>query len=122
MLLASGFITSIRVAAGQSSFQRTEGCINIASSTTSLPENAGVAGSSFGTQVLNDYGDESYDGSCPPPTLTPVSHHYIFTVYTLDTTLPTLPTYGDFSQAEALYQGIIAAGKNGDFLDGASIR
>jgi len=55
--------------------------------------------------------------------LTPVSHHYVFTVYTLDTTRPTLPTYGDFSPgAEALYQAIIAAGKNGDILDGASIR
>ena len=100
------------------------GMYNIAASTASLPENAGVAGSTLGTQVLNDYGvgDESYDGPCPPSMLTPVSHHYVFTVYALDTTLPTLPTYGVFPPgAEALYQVIIAAARNGDILDSASI-
>ena len=100
------------------------GIYNISSRTTSLPQNAGVAGSSFGTQVANDYGlgDQSYDGPCPPTFLNPVSHHYVFTVYALDTTLPTLPTYGDFLPgAEALYQAMIAAGRNGDILDSASI-
>jgi hypothetical protein len=43
-------------------------------------------------------------------------------VYALDTTLPTLPTYGDFPPgAEVLYQAIIAAGRNGDILDSARI-
>ena len=100
------------------------GMYNIAARTTSLPQNAGVAGSSFGTQVLNDYGvgDQSYDGPCPPTTLSPVSHHYIFTVYALDVTLQTLPTFGDFLPgAEQLYQAMIAAGRNGDILDSASI-
>jgi Raf kinase inhibitor-like YbhB/YbcL family protein len=100
------------------------GMYNIASRTTSLPENAGVAGSTFGTQVLNDYGvgDQSYDGPCPPTTLNPVSHHYVFTVYALDVTLQTLPTFGDFLPgAEQLYQAMIAAGRNGDILDSASI-
>jgi hypothetical protein len=46
----------------------------------------------------------------------------MFTVYALDTTLPTLPTYGDFLPgAEALYQAMIAAARNGDILDSASI-
>ena len=100
------------------------GMYNISARTTSLPQNAGVAGSTFGSQVLNDYGvgDQSYDGPCPPTTLNPVSHHYIFTVYALDVTLQTLPTFGDFLPgAEQLYQAMIAAGRNGDILDSASI-
>lgn len=98
------------------------GMYNIGPSTTSLPENAGVAGSSFGTQVLNDFGDLSYDGPCPPPSLSPVSHQYVFTVYALDVTLPTLPTHGDFPPgAEQLYHSLIAAGRNRDILGSASI-
>ena len=100
------------------------GMYNISGRTTSLPQNAGTAGSSFGTQVANDYGlgDQSYDGPCPPPSLNPVSHHYVFTVYALDITLHTLPTFGDFLPgAEQLYQVMIAAGRNGDILDSASI-
>jgi phosphatidylethanolamine-binding protein (PEBP) family uncharacterized protein len=51
-----------------------------------------------------------------------VSHHYVFTVYALDIALPTLPTFGDFLPgAEQLYQAMIAAGRNGDILDSASI-
>jgi Raf kinase inhibitor-like YbhB/YbcL family protein len=98
------------------------GMYNIAPSTTSLPENAGIAGSSFGTQVSNDFGILSYDGPCPPPSFSPVSHQYVFTVYALDVTLPTLPTYGDFPPgAEQLYHALIAAGRNGDILGSASI-
>jgi Raf kinase inhibitor-like YbhB/YbcL family protein len=100
------------------------GMYNIASTTTSLPENAGAPGSTFGPQVLNDYGvgDQSYDGPCPPPFLNPVSHHYVFTVYALDISLATLPTFGDFLPgAEQLYQAMIAAARNGDILDSASI-
>jgi hypothetical protein len=52
-----------------------------------------------------------------------VSHYYVFILYALDTTLPTLPTYGDFPPgAEALYQVIIATGGSVDILDSASIR
>jgi Raf kinase inhibitor-like YbhB/YbcL family protein len=100
------------------------GMYNIASATTSLPENAGIPGSNFGTQVLNDYlvGDLSYDGPCPPPTLNPVTHHYVFTVYALDITLAMLPTFDDFPPgAEQLYQAMIAAARNGDILDSAGI-
>src|SRR6516162_4977228 len=59
------------------------GMYNIASTTTSLPQNAGVVGSTYGTQIYNDFGDPSYDGPCPPTTMTPLSHQYVVTVYAL---------------------------------------
>ena len=98
------------------------GMYNIAPTRSGLPENAGVAGSTYGTQIANDFGDISYDGPCPPPSLTPVSHQYVFTVYALDVVLPTLPTFGDFPPgAEALYHALIEAGRSGDILETASI-
>jgi len=98
------------------------GIYNISPKTTSLPLNAGVPGSTYGTQISNDFGDLNYDGPCPPTQLQPTSHEYVFTVYALDTTLPTLPTYGDFPPgAEALYHALIAAGRGGHILDSASI-
>jgi len=98
------------------------GMYNISSKTSSLPLNAGIAGSSYGTQISNDFGDLSYDGPCPPTQLQPLSHQYVFTVYALDMTLPILPTYGDFPPgAEALYHALIAAGRGGHILDSASI-
>ena len=99
------------------------GMYNISPKATGLPENAGVPGSSFGQQVLNDYGvgDSSYDGPCPPPTLNPANHHYVFTVYALDIVLPTLPTFGDFlPNGETLYHALIAAGRHGHILATAS--
>ena len=98
------------------------GMYNISPNETGLPQNAGVAGSSFGVQIANDFGDLSYDGPCPPPQFTPVVHHYIFTVYALDTALPILPKFGDFPPgAEALYHALIAAGRGGHILQSASI-
>jgi len=95
---------------------------NIAPTTTELPENAGVAGSTYGAQVANDFGDLSYDGPCPPPQFTPVAHHYVFTVYALDARLPTLPMFGDFPPgSEALYHALIRAGRYGHILATASI-
>jgi Raf kinase inhibitor-like YbhB/YbcL family protein len=99
------------------------GMYNISPQATGLPENAGVPGSTFGQQVLNDYGvgDLSYDGPCPPPTLNPMTHHYVFTVYALDIMLPTLPTVGDFSpNGETLYHALITAGRHGHILATAS--
>jgi Raf kinase inhibitor-like YbhB/YbcL family protein len=99
------------------------GMYNISPHATGLPQNAGVPGSSFGQQVNNDYGvgDLSYDGPCPPPSLSPTTHHYVFTVYALDIVLPTLPTFGDFPPgSEALYHALLAAGKHGDILATAS--
>ena len=100
------------------------GIYNISANATELPANAGVVGSTFGTEVTNDYGlgDLSYDGPCPPTTVTPVVHHYVFTVYALDTKLPTLPVFGQFLPgAEALYNSLTAAGEGGHILDSASI-
>lgn len=98
------------------------GMYNISYKTTSLPMDAGVAGSTFGVQVANDFGDLSYDGPCPPTSATPLVHHYVFTVYALDEQLPTLPTIGDFSPgAESLYHALIKAGEGGHILDQASL-
>ena len=95
---------------------------NIPPTTTELPENAGVADSTFGTQVNNDFPSPSYDGPCPPPTLTPVVHRYVFTVYALDIVLPTLPTQGDFPPfPEAFYHALIAAGLERHILATTSI-
>lgn len=66
------------------------GMYNIAPATISLPQNAGTKKSKYGSEVLNDwaiyYGksNRGYDGPCPPPGKT---HHYVFTIYALDTTL-----------------------------------
>jgi Raf kinase inhibitor-like YbhB/YbcL family protein len=100
------------------------GMYNISPMATELPANAGVSGSTFGTQVANDYGigDLSYDGPCPPTSLSPLVHRYVFTVYALDTTLPKLPTFGQFLPgSEALYHALIAAGRGGHILASASI-
>jgi len=100
------------------------GMYNISAEAKGLPSNAGVLGSTYGSQVLNDYFvGMSYDGPCPPPAMTPPTHLYVFTVYALDTTLPQIPTIGDFPPGpEALYQELISAGLNGHILDTASIR
>jgi Raf kinase inhibitor-like YbhB/YbcL family protein len=99
------------------------GIYNIAPTTTELPENAGIAGSAFGLQVHNDFGRSNlkYDGPCPPTTLNPKAHEYVFTVYALDTA-STLPSFGDFPPgAEALFQALIRAGRRGHILASASI-
>jgi len=66
------------------------GMYNISPATTSLPQNAGTPKSKYGTEVLNDWSiyfgkkNRGYDGPCPPAGK---PHHYVFTVYALDTTL-----------------------------------
>ena len=80
-----------------------------------------MAGSSFGPQVLNDFGLAEYDGPCPPPNITPLSHHYIFTVYALDIMLD-LPSSTNFpANADTLYQALIQAGRDDHILASASI-
>jgi len=102
------------------------GMYNISGKATGLAENAGVVGSTFGNQINNDYliGDQSYDGPCPPTGagFAPEAHHYVFTVYALDTTLPKLPTFGTYflPGAEALYHALLAAGRGGHILASAS--
>jgi Raf kinase inhibitor-like YbhB/YbcL family protein len=97
------------------------GMYNISPGTNELPENAGVAGRNFGSQVFNDYfvGAE-YDGPCPPP-IAPLVHHYVFTVYALDIVL-RLPSSANFpASAETLFQALIKAGKRDHILGSASI-
>jgi phosphatidylethanolamine-binding protein (PEBP) family uncharacterized protein len=61
------------------------GMYSISPQTTSLPENAGLAGGTYGIQIFNDFfAGAEYDGPCPPATLAPLQHHYVITVYALD--------------------------------------
>jgi Raf kinase inhibitor-like YbhB/YbcL family protein len=99
------------------------GIYNISPTTTELPENAGIPGSTFGLQVHTDFARTNleYDGPCPPPSLNPPVHQYVFTVYALNTAL-ALPSFQDFPPgAEALFQALIRAGMRGHILASASI-
>lgn len=97
------------------------GMYNISHRTHELPQNAGVANSAFGTQIDNDFGDPHYDGPCPPAGVAPFAHHYVFTVYALDTQL-TLQSSANFpANAETLYHALIRAGREGHILASASI-
>ena len=98
------------------------GMYNIPPTTHALPENAGVAGSSFGSQVFNDFFlGEQYDGPCPPNGVQPFAHRYVFTVYALDVEL-TLPGSPNFPPAsETLYHALIEAGREGHILGSASL-
>jgi len=88
------------------------GMYNIAGTATGLPQNAGVAGSTYGQQVYNDFFTAAaYGGPCPPAGVVPYVHHYQFTVYALDTTL-SLPGTANFPpSAETLYHALINAGE-----------
>lgn len=98
------------------------GMYNIPASATGLPENAGVAGSTYGDQIVNDFFSAAqYDGPCPPAGVSPDVHQYLFTVYDLDTTL-TLPWSPNFpAVAETLYQALIEAGRQRHILASASL-
>ena len=97
------------------------GMYNIAAHVRSLPANAGAAASSFGSQVHNDFGDPSYDGPCPPAGVAPDAHHYVFTVYALDTEL-TLSSSANFpANAETLYHALLHAARDGHILASGSI-
>jgi Raf kinase inhibitor-like YbhB/YbcL family protein len=97
---------------------------NIPAQTTSLPAGADIAGAggALGIVVANDFGDLAYDGPCPPTTLKPFTHRYVFTVYALDAPLPRIPAHQDFPAAgEGLYHSLIAAAREGHVLETASI-
>lgn len=69
---------------------------NIPSSTTAL--NLNDQSLPQGTLVgLNSYGETGYASPCPPDSLT---HHYIFALYALDTTID-LPEEADVEQVRA---------------------
>lgn len=98
------------------------GMYNIAGTATGLPENAGVADSTYGEQIVNDFfvGAE-YDGPCPPANVKPYAHHYVFTVYALNEVL-RLPASANFpANAETLYHALINAGRYNHILASASI-
>jgi Raf kinase inhibitor-like YbhB/YbcL family protein len=98
------------------------GMYNISAQTSELPQDAGVPGSQDGPQVVNDFffGAE-YDGPCPPSTVKPFTHKYVFTVYDLDVVLH-LPSSKNFpATGETLYQALIKAGRQGHILASARI-
>jgi Raf kinase inhibitor-like YbhB/YbcL family protein len=84
------------------------GMYNIPLNTRRLPENAGVAESTFGQQVTNYSGNLGYIGPCPPRTDL-FSHFYQFTVYAVRRFLNDvdLPSNSD---AEALVNALAAPG------------
>jgi Raf kinase inhibitor-like YbhB/YbcL family protein len=98
------------------------GMYNIAADVNELPQNAGVSGSRYGTQIENDFLlGQQYDGPCPPAGVVPEIHTYVFTVYALSTTLH-LPGSTNFpANGETLYQALIAAGERGQVLGQASL-
>lgn len=55
---------------------------NISPERTGLARDAGWRNASGMAQGRNDFGHRRYDGPCPPPG---PAHHYVFTVYALDT-------------------------------------
>lgn len=71
------------------------GMYNIAATATSIPANAGTPISKYGKETLNDfavyYGKKyrGYDGPCPPKGKV---HHYVITLYALNTTLKLRPS------------------------------
>ena len=98
------------------------GMYNIAPSRTGLPQNAGVANSQYGEQVQNEVSMRAqYDGPCPPPNRPPNVHHYVFTVYALDTMLDLQSSANFPARAPNLYEALVEAGRNGDILESASI-
>jgi Raf kinase inhibitor-like YbhB/YbcL family protein len=84
------------------------GMYNISHKKTELPENAGVAGDTFGQQVFNDfYLGAEYDGPCPPNNVTPYVHDYVVTVYALDTDLKLASSPPNFpANGETLYRAM----------------
>jgi Raf kinase inhibitor-like YbhB/YbcL family protein len=98
------------------------GIYNISPNANGLPQDAGVAGSSFGAEIENDFDlGKQYDGPCPPAGIAPDIHNYVFTVYALSTTL-NLPQSTNFpANGETLYHALIAAGERGQILGTASL-
>jgi Raf kinase inhibitor-like YbhB/YbcL family protein len=91
------------------------GMYNISGERTKLPDNAGVAGSSYGAQVTNGFGDMSYDGPCPPNGVKPYVHRYVFTIYALDKTLDIGSTNFPAS-ADGLLDALLDADRTGHVL------
>jgi Raf kinase inhibitor-like YbhB/YbcL family protein len=98
------------------------GMYNISRHATGLPQNAGVANSPYGEQVQNEVSmGAQYDGPCPPRDFPPNVHHYVFTVYALDTMLDLQASANFPARAPNLYEALVQAGRDGDILESASI-
>jgi hypothetical protein len=98
------------------------GMYNISPEATGLPENAGVAGSTLGQQVDNDFFlGEQYDGPCPPTTVTPTTHEYVLTVYALDEELHLGGSANFPPVGEALFRELVKAGRDGHILESSSL-
>jgi Raf kinase inhibitor-like YbhB/YbcL family protein len=98
------------------------GMYNIGQNVHELPQNAGVANSSYGPEILNDFEfGQEYDGPCPPAGYAPEVHNYVFTVYALCTTLDLAGTTNFPVNAETLYHALIVAGQQGQILAQANL-
>jgi Raf kinase inhibitor-like YbhB/YbcL family protein len=97
------------------------GIYNIPASTRHLPANAGVAGSTYGLQVHNDFPSLGYEGPCPPPGVAPFAHQYVFTVYALDETLALAAHVNFPANAQTLEQALLLAAIQGHVLGKGSI-
>lgn len=97
------------------------GMYNIAPDVRELPQGAGAADSKYGGQVNNDFGDPGYDGPCPPAGVAPDAHHYVFTVYALDSPLKISSSANFPANGETLYHALIRAGRDGHILASGSI-
>ena len=77
---------------------------NLPPNTTTLPASVAkqpeLAGG--GLQGRNDFGRTGYNGPCPPPGK---PHHYVFTLYALDTELANVAPGATRAQVESAMQG-----------------
>jgi len=76
--------------------------LNIPADTTSLYEVKG--GPAVGLAGRNSFGENAYGGPCPPSG----THHYVFTLYALDTKLEVLPGITYQAARELLEDHILA--------------
>jgi hypothetical protein len=98
------------------------GMFNIPASTSSLPVGAGAVGSTYGTQVINDFDVErGYTGPCPPIGVVPYSHEYVLTVYALDQELQLEPSVNFPPYGETLLYALLRATEEHHVLAKASI-
>lgn len=98
------------------------GIYNVKGDLNGLPAGAGVAGSRYGTQIMNDfYLGAEYDGPCPPANVAPEAHEYVFTVYALSTKIE-VPSSTNFpANAEALFHALLHASQRGQLLAQSSL-
>ena len=70
-----------------------------------VPDGKTLAGGGFHGE--NSWGDRGYGGPCPPRG----SHHYVFTVYALDTMLPLDPGASKRAVLDAISGHVLATGE-----------